>query len=130
MMRLLFVCIENSCRSQMAEAFAHIYGKGKVQPYSSGSKPSGKVNPRAIAAMKELGYDLSTHHSKGLDEVPQEGYAYVITMGCGDACPHIEAAKREDWDLPDPKEMQPQEFNRLRDTIATEVKELIKGLLE
>ena len=77
--------------------------------------------------MTETGYDLSTHKSKGLDEIPQGGYACIITMGCGDACPHIEAENREDWDLPDPKNMEPEEFNRLRDTIAAEVKELIEG---
>ena len=112
----------------MAEAFAHIYSKGKVEPFSSGSLPSGVVNPKAVAAMAEVGYDMSTHISKGLDEVPQAGYAFVVTMGCGDACPHIKAENREDWDLPDPKKMPPEEFNRLRDTIAAEVKELIEGL--
>jgi len=129
MSRILFVCIENSCRSQMAEAFAHIYGKGKVEPYSAGSKPSGVVNPKAVAAMKELNYDLTTHSSKGLNEVPQEGYACVVTMGCGDACPHIGAENREDWDLPDPKNMEPEEFNRVRDIIESEVKTLIDSLL-
>ena len=128
MTRVLFVCIENSCRSQMAEAFAYIYGKGKLEPYSSGSRPSGAVNPKAIAAMKELDYDLSTHYSKGLEEIPQGGYAYVINMGCGDACPDIETENREDWDLPDPKEMQPNDFNKIRDKIESEVKNLIGSL--
>ena len=66
--RLLFVCIVNSNRSQMAEAFARIHGAGKVEAHSSGSKPSGKVNPRAVQFMAELGYDLTTHTSKPLDQ--------------------------------------------------------------
>lgn len=87
-LKLLFVCIENSNRSQMSQAFAKIYGGANVQAYSAGSKPSGMVNPKAIAAMKELGYDLSTHDSKSLDEVKAFApFDAVITMGCGDACP-------------------------------------------
>ncbi|HEV8285519.1 MAG TPA: hypothetical protein VGQ09_14490 [Chitinophagaceae bacterium] len=68
--KILFVCIENSNRSQMAEAFAKILGEG-VDAYSAGSNPSGKINPKAIAAMKELGYDLNTHHSKSLEDIKQ-----------------------------------------------------------
>ena len=112
----------------MAEGFANIYGKKIVQPFSCGSRPSGVVSSKAITSMAEIGYDLSTHHCKRLDEIPQSGYTFIITMGCGDACPHIETEKREDWDLPDPENMPPKEFNRLRDTIAAEVKELIDRL--
>ena len=86
--KLLFVCIENSNRSQMSQAFAKILGGENVEAYSAGSKPSGIVNPKAIAAMKELGYDLSTHDSKSLDEVKAFApFDAVVTMGCGDACP-------------------------------------------
>ena len=125
MKKILFVCVENSNRSQMAEAFANIHGKGKVEAYSSGSRPSGLINPKAIAAMKELGYDLTTHDSKSLDEIPQINYDYAITMGCGDECPFIKAFHRDDWKLDDPKHMEPVEFNKVRDEIERRVKDLI-----
>jgi protein-tyrosine-phosphatase len=126
MKNILFVCIENSNRSQMAQAFAKIYGSEKVEAFSSGSKPSGKINPKAIAAMTELGYDLSTHDSKSLDEIPKVEYEYAITMGCGDECPFVIAKNREDWQLPDPRNMEGEEFNRVRD----EIKERVLALLD
>jgi arsenate reductase len=128
MKKILFVCVENSNRSQMAEAFAKIHGKDSVEAYSSGSRPSGKINPKAIAAMKELGYDLNTHTSKSLDEIPQIKYDYAITMGCGDECPFVIAKHREDWKLDDPRNMEPAEFNKVRDEIERRVKALIEGL--
>lgn len=87
MKKVLFVCVENSCRSQMAEAFGIMHGKGIIEVYSSGSQPSGIVNPKAIKAMAAIGYDLSKHSSVGLDDIPQVEYEYAITMGCGDECP-------------------------------------------
>ena len=122
---ILFVCIENSNRSQMAQAFAIIHGKDSVNAYSAGSRPSGKVNLKAIAAMKELGYDLSTHDSKSLDEIPDIEYDYVITMGCGDACPYVRAKQRADWAIPDPREMNEIEFREVRDIIRDKVIELL-----
>src|SRR5687768_8220002 len=109
--RVLFVCVENSNRSQMAEAFARIHGAGEVDAFSAGSRPSGKINPRAIAAMRERGYDLTTHQSSGLDRIPAGPYAAVVTMGCGDACPWVPASLRLDWALPDPRDMAPAQFN-------------------
>lgn len=126
MKKVLFVCVENSCRSQMAEAFGKIHGKGIIEVYSSGSKPSGIVNPKAIASMAEVGYDLSKHSSFGLDEIPQIKWDYAITMGCGDECPMILADNREDWGLPDPKHMEPEEFAKVRDIIEREVLDLIE----
>ena len=126
MKNILFVCIENSNRSQMAQAFANMYGAGKVTAYSAGSRPSGKVNPKAIAAMKELGYDLSTHQSKSLDDLPDVVFDYAITMGCGDTCPLVRANHRLDWDIPDPREMDEEEFRRVRDMIGSKVKEIIR----
>jgi arsenate reductase len=128
MKKILFVCVENSNRSQMAEAFARIHGKGKVEAYSSGSRPSGIINLKAIAAMKELGYDLSTHQSKSLDEIPQLKYDYAITMGCGDECPFVIAAHRDDWKLDDPKYLDVIEFNKVRDEIERRVKELLSQI--
>lgn len=127
--KLLFVCIENSNRSQMSQAFAKIIGGENVEAYSAGSKPSGIVNPKAIAAMKELGYDLSTHDSKSLDEVKAFApFDAVVTMGCGDACPWMPAKQFIDWQIPDPKYMEPEQFNEVRDFIKGKVKELIEGL--
>jgi arsenate reductase len=125
--KLLFVCVENSNRSQMSQAFAKIIGGENVEAYSAGSKPSGIVNPKAIAAMKELGYDLSTHDSKSLDEVKTFApFDAVVTMGCGDACPWMPAKQFIDWQIPDPKHMEPKQFNEIRDFIKEKVDELIK----
>ena len=127
--KLLFVCIENSNRSQMSQAFAKIIGGKDVEAHSAGSKPSGIVNPKAIAAMKELNYDLSIHDSKSLDEVKAFApFDVVITMGCGDACPWMPAKQFVDWQIPDPKNMEPQQFNEVRDFIKNKVKELISSL--
>jgi len=125
---ILFVCVENSCRSQIAEAFAKRHGDDRVNAYSSGSKPSGQVNPKAIESMEEVGYDLSKHHSKSLQEIPQIEYDAVITMGCGDACPFVRGKIREDWGLPDPKHLPPDEFRKVRDEIESRVKALIRRM--
>ena len=127
--KLLFVCIENSNRSQMSQAFAKMLGGDSVEAYSAGSRPSGIVNPKAIAAMKELGYDLGTHDSKSLDEVKAFApFDAVVTMGCGDACPWMPAKQFIDWQIPDPKHMEPVEFNKVRDFIGEKVKGLIESL--
>jgi len=127
--KVLFVCIENSNRSQMSQAFAKIYGGNNIEAYSAGSRPSGVVNPKAIAAMKELGYDLSTHDSKSLDEVKQYApFDAVVTMGCGDACPWMPAKSFIDWQIPDPKHMEPKEFNEIRDLIGSKVKDLVQEI--
>jgi arsenate reductase len=125
--RLLFVCVENSNRSQMAEAFARIHGGKTVEAYSAGSRPSGKINSKAVAAMREVGYDLSKHQSKSLSEIPDIEYDFVATMGCGDECPVVRAQQREDWNIPDPKEMSPDEFRAVRDMIEMRVKELLNS---
>ena len=126
---ILFVCIENSNRSQMAQAFSIIHDGDRVNAYSAGSKPSGRINPKAIAAMKELGYDLSMHDSKSLDEIPKVEYEYAVTMGCGDACPMVKARNREDWNIPDPRDMGEAEFRKVRDLIESKVKELLQKIL-
>lgn len=127
--KVLFVCVENSNRSQMSQAFAKIHGGENVEAYSAGSKPSGIVNPKAIAAMKELGYDLSKHSSKSLEAIKEYApFDAVVTMGCGDACPWMPAKKFIDWEIPDPKHMEPAAFNKVRDLIETKVKELLAGL--
>jgi len=113
----------------MSQAFAKMLGGGNIDSYSAGSKPSGVVNPKAIAAMKELGYDLGKHDSKSLEEVKQFApFDAVVTMGCGDACPWMPAKKFIDWQIPDPKNMEVAQFNEVRDLIAAKVKELLKEL--
>ena len=119
--QLLFVCIENSNRSQMAQAFARLLGGDAVEAWSAGSRPSGRVNPKAIAAMAELGYDLSTHESKSLQEIPAIDYDLVVTMGCGDECPFVRAKRREDWALPDPRHLEGAAFLAVRDDIRRRV---------
>ena len=126
--RVVFVCVENSNRSQMAEAFARLHGGAGVEPYSAGSRPSGVVNPKAIEAMREKGYDLASHQSKSLDDLPPVEWDAVVTMGCGDACPFLKAKRREDWALPDPKHLPPEEFRAVRDEIEARVKSLIADL--
>ena len=121
MKKVMCVCVENSCRSQMAEAFAKSYGAGVIDSCSSGSRPSGVVNEKAISAMADIGYDLKSHVSKSLDDIPQLEYDYVVTMGCGDECPYVQAKVREDWQIPDPKHMDKREFEAVRDTIKDEV---------
>lgn len=124
MKRVLFACVENSNRSQMAEAFARLHGEGLVDPVSAGSRPGGTVNPRAIRSMRDVGYDLRGHRSKGLDDVDGP-FDYVITMGCGEECPYVAAERREDWALTDPKDLPPEEFAVVRDEIERRVKALI-----
>lgn len=126
--KLLFVCVENANRSQMAQAFARIHGGDQVEAYSAGSQPSGVLNPEAIAAMCELGYDLSLHESTSLDDLPDVEFDFVATMGCGDACPHIAAKQRFDWQIPDPRDMTPGEFRKVRDLIERHVREALRAL--
>ena len=97
-----------------------------IEAYSAGSRPSGRVNPKAIEAMREVGYDLSAHQSKSLDELPAVDFDVAVTMGCGDACPNLKAARREDWSIPDPKNMPPQQLREVRDLIGGKVKELLQ----
>ena len=126
--RILFVCIENSCRSQMAEGFSRALGKEKIAAYSAGSSPSGIVNPTAIAVMKEKDIDLSTHTSKSVADLPVQSFDVIVTMGCGDACPAISASKRIEWNIPDPKSHPLETFRAVRDKIQAHVKDLLDKL--
>ncbi|MBM4004172.1 MAG: HAMP domain-containing protein [Planctomycetes bacterium] len=126
---VVFVCVENSNRSQMAEAFARMHGQGLIGPYSAGSKPSGKVNPKAIEAMREVGCDLTTHCSKSLGELPNIEFDVLVTMGCGDSCPSLRCRQRDDWQIPDPRDLAPDAFRVVRDLIERNVQDLIGRLL-
>ncbi len=128
MKKVLFVCIENSCRSQIAEAFAKIHGRDVIESYSAGSKASGKINEKAIKSMQEIGYDLGAHKSKSLSDIPNVEYDFAITMGCGDECPYVRAKQRQDWGIPDPRNMNDSEFNQVRDLIEEKVLSLINIL--
>ena len=124
MKRVLFVCVENSNRSQMAEAFARMLGGDGVEALSGGSKPSGRINPKAIRFMGELGYDLEAHASKSLDDIAGD-FDAVVTMGCGDSCPWVPAQRREDWALPDPRDMDDDGYRAVRDEIGARVRALL-----
>ena len=125
MIKVLFACIENSCRSQIAEGFANIHGTNVLMPFSAGSKASGEINDKAVIAMKEIGYDLTDHKSKGLDEFNNSKFDYLITLGCNDKCPNIETKLRIEWDIPDPKNMNLEDFFKVRDLIEKKVLSLI-----
>ena len=126
--KLLFICVENSNRSQMAEAFAMIHGQNRIEAFSAGSRPSGIVNPQAIKSMHELGYDLKTHRSKGLREIPSINYDVLVTMGCGDNCPSISAKLKLEWSIPDPKSASPKEILMIRNLIENKVKVLLASI--
>ena len=125
---VLFVCVENSCRSQMAEGFArNLAGPGWTVA-SAGSRPAGSIHPRVAAFMREMGIELASQRSKGLEEIPSTSWDAVVTLGCGDACPHVPARLKLDWDLPDPKDLPDGEFRRVRDEIRRRVGDLFREL--
>lgn len=128
MKKVLFVCIENSCRSQMAEGFARKFGKDVLETYSAGSKPSKKVNSDAIKVMKESGIDISSYKPKGFKDLPITTFDYVITLGCGDICPFIPAKKHIDWHIDNPKGKDIEYFRETRDFIDDKVKWLIQEI--
>ena len=126
MKKVVFLCVENSCRSQIAEAFANIHGKEEILAFSAGSKPSGTVNPKAVSLMKEINYDLSMHQSIHVDKLPDVEIDAMISMGCGDSCPTIRAKERIEWDIPDPKEMGDQDFKEVIKSIERKVLDFLK----
>ncbi|MDD5530991.1 MAG: arsenate reductase ArsC [bacterium] len=127
---ILFVCIENACRSQMAEGFAKAYAVDAVNAYSTGSSPSGVVNPIAVRVMKEKGIDMSAQISKGLGPLLIPKFDYIITMGCKDICPFYPGAKRIEWQIPSPKGKSIEEFREIRDKIEKRVIEFIDSIIE
>lgn len=128
MKRLLFVCVENSCRSQMAEGFARALGRGAVEVFSAGSRPSGVVDPRAIGFMKEKGIDISGHRSKGFNTLPVREFDFAVSMGCADICPFVPGARHVAWDMRDPKNLSDEEFRKVRDEIEERMKRLFSGM--
>ncbi len=129
MKKVLFVCVENSCRSQMAEGFARLFGKGIFEPYSAGSKPSGKVDPMAVEVMKEAGIDISSQKSKGFNDLSIKEFDMVITLGCGDVCPFVPAKEHIEWKIDDPKGKDSEFFRIVRDQIKDNVKKLAESII-
>jgi protein-tyrosine-phosphatase len=125
---VLFVCVHNAGRSQMAAALLDHYAQGRVNVRSAGSDPADRTNPAVVAAMSELGIDVSTEFPKPItDEVVRAADA-VITMGCGDACPIYPGKRYEDWELDDPADADLDGVRRIRDDIAMRVRRLLDEL--
>ena len=118
--RVLFVCVENSCRSQLAEAISNHLFSNHLKAFSAGSKPSGKVNPKAIASLKAIGIEHKGK-SKSVNEVKGSDFDFLVGMGCGDECPNIPGSKRIEWNIPDPKEFDSEKFDEIRDLIKEKI---------
>lgn len=127
MTRILFACVGNSCRSQMAEAFCRELGKD-VKCASAGSSPEKEVSLEAIAVMQEVGIDISEAKPKGFADLPDLKFDYLVTMGCEVACPFLPGAKRIEWQIPDPKGRGIEEYRRVREMIKQQVVELLSRL--
>ena len=124
--KIVFICVENARRSQMAQGFAESLGKGKLEVYSGGSHPSSQIDPLVIEVMKEKGIDLSTKRPKGLNDLPPIEMDYLITMGCEETCPAVPARKIIEWEIPDPKGRPIDEVRRIRDMLEAKVKMLLE----
>ncbi|MFO1463338.1 MAG: arsenate reductase ArsC [bacterium] len=126
--KILFVCIGNSCRSQMAEGFARHLGGDSLLVFSAGSRPAGFVADGAVRAMQEVGIDISKQASKSVEEFRGQEFDAVVTMGCGDACPWLPAKRRYDWKIPDPIGQSEDFFRKVRGQIEAEVRALLADL--
>ncbi len=124
--RILFVCVQNASRSQMAQGFAEALAKGRLEVYSAGSHPSSQINPLVIEAMKEKNIDLSGRRPKGLNDLPSVEMDYLIAMGCEETCPAFPARKIIEWQIPDPKGKPLDEIRRIRDMLEAKVKTLLE----
>ncbi len=129
MKRVLFICVHNSGRSQMAEAFFNRLAQGKAQAISAGSQPADRVNSVVAEAMKELGIDISRNKPKLLTPEMMEGIDLAVTMGCENACPYTSVETR-DWGLEDPKDQPIEKVRKIRDEIKTRVSDLVKEMIE
>jgi arsenate reductase len=128
MPEVLFVCVHNAGRSQMAAALLHRLAGGRVAVRSAGSEPADRINPRVVAAMEEIGLDVSREHPKPLTGDAVRAADVVITMGCGDACPIYPGKRYEDWELDDPAQADLDGVRRIRDEIAERVRRLVGEL--
>ena len=124
MSRVLFVCVQNAGRSQMAEALFTAAAEGRHEARSAGTAPAGRVHPEVVAAMRELGFGLENRVPRKLDRGDAEWADVVVTMGCGDACPFIPGKRYLDWELDDPHGLSANEVRRIRDEIAERTRAL------
>ncbi|PZR67927.1 MAG: phosphatase [Candidatus Dormiibacter spiritus] len=127
---VLFVCVHNAGRSQMAAGLLSHHAQGRVHVRSAGSTPANEVNPAAVEAMREIGIDLSQEFPKPLTDEFVTAADVVITMGCGDACPIYPGKRYEDWELEDPAGKSLTEVRRIRDHIDQRVTDLLAQLVE
>jgi arsenate reductase (thioredoxin) len=125
---VLFVCVHNAGRSQMAAGFLRHLGGDRIEVLSAGSEPADLVNPVAVEAMAEVGIDVSREQPKLLRDTAVREADVVITMGCGDACPIYPGKRYEDWDLPDPAGRTLAAVRPIRDQIETRIKKLLQSL--
>lgn len=128
MKRIVFVCVENARRSQMAQGFAEALGQGKVEVYSAGSKPSSSIDPLVMEVMKEKGIDLSGKRPKSLNELPPVEMDYLVTMGCEETCPAVLTKNIIEWEIPDPKGKTIDDYREVRDMIEKKVKNLLEEI--
>ena len=126
--KIVFVCVENACRSQMAQGFAEAFRKGELEVYSAGSRPSSHINPLAIEVMKEKGIDLSGGRPRGLKDLPPVVMDYLVTMGCEETCPAVSTKKIIEWEIPNPKGKPLDVFRNVRDMIEEKVRTLLKEI--
>jgi len=126
--KIVFVCVENARRSQMAQGFAEAFGEGKIEVYSAGSRPSSHIDPLVIEVMKEKGIDLSARRPKSLNDLPPIDMDYLVTMGCEETCPAVLAKKIIEWDIPDPKGKSIDVVKTVRDVIEKKVRALLEEL--
>ena len=125
---VLFVCVHNAGRSQMAAALLTYHAAGRVQVRSAGSTPAKEINPAVLAAMAEIGLDLAAEFPKPLTDDAVRAADVVITMGCGDACPVYPGKRYLDWNLPDPADKTLSEVRPIRDEIDRRVQALLTQL--
>ncbi|MFN4244811.1 MAG: arsenate reductase ArsC [Brevinematia bacterium] len=125
---VLFLCIQNAGRSQMAEAFARVLGSHIVNPYSAGSKPANEINPIVRQCMEEIGVKILNEKPKGFNDLDVKVFDFVVNMGCGDTCPFYPSKEYIDWNIPDPKDKDIDEVRKIRDMIKEKVIELISYL--
>jgi arsenate reductase (thioredoxin) len=125
---VLFVCVHNAGRSQMAAAFLDRKADGRVSVRSAGSEPADQLNPVVVEAMREVGLDLSAEFPKPLTDEGVRAADAVITMGCGDACPIYPGKRYEDWEVDDPADADIEGVRRIRDDISTRVRLLLAEL--
>jgi arsenate reductase len=126
--RVLFVCVQNAGRSQMAEALFSRAASGQHEARSAGTAPAEHVHPEVVEVMREVGVELGDRVPRRLEQADAEWADIVVTMGCGDACPYIPGKRYVDWDLPDPSGRPPDEVRRIRDEIAERVDALVSEL--